>query len=78
MRIRLADIANQATMLAANPAMSKAHVEDLLEISCDAASLMAHMRAERQEIDRALKFMLEKQVASSVCATYIFPPARNQ
>lgn len=76
--IRLADIANHATALAAEATVSKVHADDLLQIFCDAAELSSHVRAECREVDRALMIMLEKQAPSSDSANYIFPPAHKQ
>jgi hypothetical protein len=53
MMIRLADIANHATALAAEATVSKVHADDLLQISCDATEISSHVRAECHEVDRA-------------------------
>lgn len=74
----LADIASNATELAASPYMPKVHTEDLLRISCDAAAIMAHVQGECQEIDRAMMIRMEKLAPSSAASPYVFPPARNQ
>ncbi|HTR06031.1 MAG TPA: hypothetical protein VMJ11_05095 [Paraburkholderia sp.] len=78
MTVRLAEIANHATVLAISANMSKKHIEDLSRISHGATEIMSHIRAECDEIDRALMFVSDKPKPASVCANYIFPAVRSQ
>ncbi len=64
-------------MPAASDAMPQEHVEDLLRISCEAAARLKEVRAECQEIDRAMMIVLERQALLPDPTNSIFPPATS-